>query len=168
MTALYISGILLIGFVIYLFVRDYIFDNSDTFTDTFVNSKSIPSPAPIEIRQAPTYPSQVVSSSGPNAPNVAPPTNETVMHLSPEAKDPYYESNESSNIPENLRHPERSFRPPPTSNNTSIAVHSGVASNVTQQSSSQGFQQEFIQGGGEFMPGIFANDTMDDKTFSAF
>jgi hypothetical protein len=29
-------------------------------------------------------------------------------------------------------------------------------------------QPEFIQGGGEFMPGIFANDTYNDNSFSAF
>lgn len=160
----YIAGIIIIGFVAYLFIRDYIFD-SDQFTDTFVNS--IPAPAPLEIRQAPIYPPRVVSPSGPSPPNALP-SNEVVMHAAPEAKDPYYESNESSDIPENLRHPERSFRPPPNNNNTSVATHSGVASAVTNPSSGQGFQQEFIQGGGEFMPGIFANDTMDDKTFSSF
>ena len=170
MTILYIAGILILGFIAYLFVKDYIFDNSDAFngSDTFLNpAKYIPAPAPIEFRQAPSYPPQVVSPSGPNPPNVAP-ENEGIIHSNPEAKDPYYETNESSEIPENLRHPERSFRPPPNNNNTSVAVHSGVASNVTNHSSGQGFQQEFIQSGGEFMPGIFANDTMDDKSFSSF
>ena len=78
--------------------------------------------------------------------------------------DPY------NNIPENLRYPERSFRPPPNNDNTSIAVHSGVASNQLQVSSdnSQGYQTEMIQGGGEFMPGIFANDTFNDNQFSSF
>ena len=161
-STVYIAGIIMVGFVIYLFVRDYIFD-SDQFADTFVN----PAPAPLEIRQAPLYPPRVVAPSGPNPPNAAP-TSEAVVHAAPEAKDPYYEANESSDIPENLRHPERSFRPPPSNHNTSVATHSGVASNVTAPSSGQGFQQELIQGGGEFMPGIFAIDTMDDKTFSAF
>jgi hypothetical protein len=165
-STLYIAGIIIIGFVAYLFIRDYIFD-SDHFADTFVNSIPIPASAPLEIHQAPIYPPRVVSPSGPNAPNALP-GSEVVVHPAPEAKDPYYESNESSDIPENLRHPERSFRPPPNNNNTSVAIHSGVASAVTNPSSGQGFQQEFIQGGGEFMPGIFANDTMDDKTFSAF
>lgn len=165
-SSLYIAGIIIIGFVAYLFIRDYIFDTDHFAADTFVNS--IPAPGPIEIRQAPLYPPRVVSPSGPSPPNALAPGNEAVIHSAPEAKDPYYEANESSDIPENLRHPERSFRPPPSNNNTTIAAHSGVASNVTSPSSGQSFQQEFIQSGGEFMPGIFANDTMDDKTFSSF
>jgi hypothetical protein len=63
-----------------------------------------------------------------------------------------------------------SFRPPPLNNNTSIAVEAGIASNNIQVTSdnSQQFQPDFIQGGGEFMPGIFANDILDDKSYSAF
>jgi hypothetical protein len=85
-------------------------------------------------------------------------------------KDPYYEQQESSDIPENLRYPERSFRPPPLNNNTSIAVEAGIASNSIQVTSdnSQKMNPDFIQGGGEFMPGIFANDTFSDKSYSAF
>jgi hypothetical protein len=53
---------------------------------------------------------------------------------------------------------------------TSLAVQSGVASHTTQVSNdnSQSFQTEIIQGGGEFMPGIFANDTYNDTSFSSF
>jgi len=32
----------------------------------------------------------------------------------------------------------------------------------------QQFQEEMIQGGGEFMPGIFANDTYNDNSYSTF
>jgi hypothetical protein len=93
-----------------------------------------------------------------------------VVYAEPQATDPYHEHQESSDIPENLRHPERSFRPTPLNDNTSLAVQSGTASHRTQVSSdnSQQFQTEIISGGGEFMPGIFANDTFNDTSFSSF
>ena len=123
-----------------------------------------PAPASIEIRQAPLYPERNIQS-GPNPPSQQA-NEETVIYGEPNAKDPYYESQESSDIPENLRHPERSFRPPPLNNNTSIAVESGVANTVSNTNT--GVSPEFIQGGGEFMPGIFANDTLSDKSYSSF
>jgi hypothetical protein len=51
-----------------------------------------------------------------------------------------------------------------------MAVQAGIASDHHQVSSdnAQMFQQEMIQGGGEFMPGIFANDTFNDTSFSSF
>jgi hypothetical protein len=108
--------------------------------------------------------------SGPNPPSQQAPQGEIVVYGEPTASDPYYEAQESSDIPENLRYPERSFRPPPLNNNTSIAVEAGIASNNIQVTSdnSQKMQPDFIQGGGEFMPGIFANDTLSDKSYSAF
>jgi hypothetical protein len=166
---LVLFGVLLTCFSLYMLIRDKLFDNSDMVmvqTEKF----EVPAPTSIEIRQAPLYPERVISPSGPNSPNQAGPENEMVHYSPPAASDPYSEPNESSDIPENLRYPERSFRPPPTNNNTSIAVHSGVASNQLQVSSdnSQGYQTEMIQGGGEFMPGIFANDTFNDNSFSSF
>lgn len=130
----------------------------------------VPAPASIEIRKAPIYPTRVVMSSGPNPPSQEAPQGEMVVYGEPAPKDPYYESQESSDIPENLRYPERSFRAPPLNNNTSIAVEAGIASNNLQVTSdnSQKLQPEFIQGGGEFMPGIYANDTFSDTNYSAF
>ena len=119
----------------------------------------VPAPASIEIRTAPMYPHKI-SPSGPNSPNQDS-NGETVIYGEPAPKDPYNESQESSDIPENLRHPERSFRPPPLNNNTSIAVDAGIASDSDSRT-------ELIQSGGEFMPGIFANDTLSDKSYSSF
>jgi hypothetical protein len=135
-----------------------------------MESFEVPAPASIEIRQAPVYATRDVASSGPNAPSASAPSDEAVVYGEPQATDPYHEQQESSDIPENLRHPERSFRPPPANDMTSLAVQSGVASHTTQVSNdnSQGFQTEIIQGGGEFMPGIFANDTYNDTSFSSF
>lgn len=161
--------VVLVGFGLYMIVRDKLFDNSEMIMEKSEQFE-VPAPASIEIRQAPLYPERVVSPSGPNPPNQAAPENEMVYYSPPAASDPYAESNESSDIPENLRYPERSFRPPPNNNNTTIATQSGIASNKLQVSSdnSQGFQPEMIQGGGEFMPGIFANDTFNDNQFSSF
>jgi hypothetical protein len=153
----------------YFFMKDKIFEqptglqkNAETF--------EVPAPASIEIRQAPLYPPRVVMPSGPNPPSQEAPSNEIVVYGEPKPTDPYYESQESSDIPENLRYPERSFRPPPLNNNTSIAVEAGIASNNIQVTSdnSQKFNPDFIQAGGEFMPGIYANDTFSDKSYSAF
>lgn len=168
----FIFGILLVGFVVYIFVKDNIF-NQVTHDDTYSKSSEgfeVPAPASIEVRQAPIYPERIVMPSGPNPPSQEAPKGEIVVYGDPAPKDPYYESQESSDIPENLRYPERSFRPPPLNDNTSIAVEAGIASNNIQNTSdnSQKFQPDFIQGGGEFMPGIFANDTYSDTNYSAF
>ena len=162
--------LLLIGFGIYFLIRDKIFDvPSSTQHVTFAKEPfEIPAPASVEIRQAPIYPERTITPSGPNPPNQAAPTNEKVVYDDPTPKDPYYEQQDSSDIPENLRYPERSFRPAPMNNNTTIAVQSGIASQNLQvnNDNSQKYQQELIQGGGEFMPGIFANDTFNDTNYS--
>jgi hypothetical protein len=167
---IYILGILLVGFVAYFLVRDKIFDPPVTPYVKAAENFEVPAPASIELRKAPIYPERVIMPSGPNPPSQQAPRGEMVVYGEPAASDPYYEAQESSDIPENLRYPERSFRPPPMNNNTSIAVEAGIASNNIQVTSdnSQKFQPDFIQGGGEFMPGIFANDTFDDKNFSAY
>jgi hypothetical protein len=169
---IYIFGILLLGFTIYFLIKDKIFEppfREDNYTKKSEGFE-IPAPASIEIRKAPLYPERTIMSSGPNPPNQQAPNNEIVVYGEPAAKDPYYETQESSDIPENLRYPERSFRPPPLNNNTSLAVESGIASHNMQISpdNSQKFNPDFVAGGGEFMPGIFANDTFSDKSYSAF
>lgn len=162
--------ILIVGFVVYGLIRDKLFYVDELSIGQPAESFSVPAPATIEVRRPPVYAEQQVAPSGPHAPSVAPPTNEVIQYGEPVAKDPYHSSQESSDIPENLRHPERSFRPTPTNEMHSIATQSGIASGNTQVSSdnSQHFEQEMIQGGGEFMPGIFANDTLTDTSFSAF
>ena len=164
--------ILVIGYVAYFFLKDTIFEDASATVGVTASTESFETPAPteIEIRQAPIYPPRTIAPSGPNPPNQTAPNGETVVYGEPTPEDPYYEPQESSDVPERLRYPERSFRPPPLNDNTSIAVGAGIASNTLQTTSdnSQKFQPEFIQGGGEFMPGIFANDTLSDKSYSAF
>ena len=192
----YLFGILVIGFVVYyVALREKLFDIPDTFLPSDIAAP--PAPSTIEVRQAPLYPPRNVGPSGPNAPSQAPPTEvhhaemggvkdeqrggDATLPLDPRQRggytgdatlplDPYREHQESSDIPENLRHPERSFRAPPVNDQTSLAVSSGIASHTNHVSSdhSQQFQTETISGGGEFMPGIFANDVFHDASFSAF
>lgn len=165
--AIYLVVIMVVGFVAYWFLRDRLFGEEVITADAFQGLS--PAPASIEIRQAPLYPERTVSPSGPNSPNQAP-QEEVIHYAPPQATDPYSHPQESSEHPENLRHPERSFRPPPLNDNTSIAQSSGIASTTQQVTASgaQGFSTEIIQGGGEFMEGIFANDTFDDRSFSPF
>jgi hypothetical protein len=159
---MYIFGILLLGFVIYWVLRDRLFPADEGFEH--------PAYAGLEVRQAPIYPPRTVTPSGPNPPNQAAPEDEVVIHGEPSPKDPYHESQESSAIPENLRHPERSFRPPPMNDNVNIASEAGIASQELQivPQNIQKYSTEFTQGGGEFMEGVFANDTYSDTNYSAF
>jgi hypothetical protein len=77
---------------------------------------------------------------------------------------------ESAQIPERLRHPERSFSPGFINDETSVAVASGVASysaGVTRKAE-QTFGPEFVQNGGQFMTGITANDDSLAVSYSGF
>lgn len=168
----YLFGILLAGFAIYSYFRDRLFDTFEM--EPFQNNlsvstySSVPAPAPIQIRQAPIYPEHASSASGPSSPSHAPAHEEVIVYGAPEASDPYQEQQESSAIPENLRHPERAYRPAPSQNHTSIAVQSGIASHNADPSSGSAMDPEMIHNGGEFMSGVYANDTFDDTTFSSF
>jgi hypothetical protein len=85
----------------------------------------------------------------------------------PQDSDPYDDTRGDSDIKDNLRHPERLFGPTSAPDDTDTAVSSGVASSVTNSGFTT-FSPEFAQNGGEFIPGgIFANDTFEDKNFSA-
>lgn len=161
----------MVGFAVYYLIKDKIFE-SDSESDQlspFMPGTTLAA-GPVEIRQAPLYPPRTVSASGPSSPSQAPDNEEVVVYSEPHATDPSQHSEESSEHPERLRHPERSYRAPPVNDNTSIAVKSGVASHQLQTSSdnAQMYDTEMIQGGSEFMPGIFANDTFNDTSFSSF
>lgn len=157
--------LLIVGFVVYSLMRDYLFDSFEMEPfQTMGHGGEVPGPAPILIRQAPVYPERETAPSGPSPPSHAPP-HEEIVYGPPQANDPYQEGQESSAIPETLRHPERAYRPAPAQQHTSIAVQSGIASSV---SSGPSMSTEMIQNGGEFMSGVFANDSFDDTAFSSF
>lgn len=77
---------------------------------------------------------------------------------------------ESAQIPERLRHPERSFSPGFINDETGTAVASGVASysaGVTRKAE-QTFGPEFVQNGAQFMSGVTANDDSLAVSYSGF
>ncbi len=104
---------------------------------------------------------RVVSPGGPNAPNQKPVSSDTVIVPPEEPYDPMATSEESADIPERLRHPERMFSPGLENTDTETAVAAGTASAAAQATSMsyQTFGPEFAQNGGSFMNGIMANDS---------
>ena len=125
-------------------------------------------PAP-EIEYKPRiYPARNLAPSGPSPPNQAS-NQEEVRVASPEvANDLYEPREESASHPERLRHPERMFQPAPSNETHDIASASGVASANHASAALNSFTPEFAQNGGEFMQGIFANDTSEPGGFSPF
>jgi hypothetical protein len=107
---------------------------------------------------------------GPSTPSQAPPVKEVIYQPEEGPRDPSAENYESSEVPERLRHPERSFRPAPGNTETDMAMAAGLAGkpDPSQLQQSQMFNLEMAENGGEIMPGIFANDTMAPTNFSGF
>lgn len=182
----YLFTLLIVGFVAYLFFRDTIFPDTDASQDSYVSTIQ-PGPAGIEIRQPALYPDRGGAvASGPHPPTAQAPRGEEVVYAPPMANDPYSESQESSDHPEHLRHPERAYRPPPMNDHTALAVQSGVAGTQHQRSPlsdhTQSYSTEMVQNGGgngeyhsmqsdgqmEMMPGVFPNDAFSDQNYTAF
>jgi hypothetical protein len=136
-----------------------------------VSNASMPDEAP-PVQQYPTVePSRVISPGGPSTPNAKVPSPpEEIDPPEVNAKDPYDNSNGSSNIQDNLRHPERAFAPGVKPTITSIAVDSGVASQYEQTTSQaiQQFSPETAQNGGMFLQGVSANDTLQESEYATF
>jgi len=116
------------------------------------------------------YPARNMVPAGPSSPNQMAPPDESRLTMPEVASDPYAPNEESASMPERLRHPERMFRPAPSNNTAEIGQASGIASMVVKQaeSSLQSFAPEMAQNGGEFMNGIFANDSSEVGSFSEF
>jgi hypothetical protein len=170
-SSLFLVALLLIGFLVYFFFRDYLFDPPESFqAASGLPSAPVPAPATITVRQAPVYPERSITPSGPSPPSQGAPEGEEVVYGPPQASDPYQETQESSDIPEQLRHPERAYRPAPSQEHTSIAVQAGLASHTMDNTSDAAVSRspDMIQNGGEFMSGVFANDTFSDTNFSMF
>ncbi len=116
-------------------------------------------------------PERQVASSGPASPAQAPPRSLPAT-ISPEEQpyDPQDKSYESAQIPERLRHPERSFGPAVVADETNHAVASGIASHATQITSKayQMFGPEMAQNGGSFLDnGVMANDVDVQSSYSS-
>jgi hypothetical protein len=160
--------LVVVGFVVYSLFRDRLFDSfeMEPFLSNEKAMEGVPAPAPLLVRQAPVYPEREVTPSGPSPPAQASSTEEMTVYGPPQASDPYDTPQESSALPETLRHPERAYRPAPSANHTSLARDSGLAS---EMSSGPGVRStEMIQNGGQFMEGVYANDSFEDAHFSSF
>jgi hypothetical protein len=163
-----VIGILLLTFVVYMAVRPLVF-GTDGFAGYEPNTQ--PAPSPLEVRQGPAYEKpRRIAASGPNPPAQAPEEGEAVIYGEPAATDPYAGAQQAADAPEELRHPDRAFRPAPQNDLTGLASAAGIAGESAQNSPQayQKFGTDFIQNSGEFMTGIYANDTMSDTNFSSF
>ena len=128
---------------------------------------NVPDNVPMPIVEAPRN----VLGGGPSAPSQAAPINTVrVAQAQPDAQDPYAEGNEDANAREKLRHPERMFRPAPPMDVVDTITDSGIGGQANQATSNamQTFMPEFAQNDGQFMDGIFANDTTEPTNFSMF
>ncbi len=151
-------GILVVIFVVYLAVVYWKNKTSVVFADEkegFV----VQTPA-----------SAMIAAGGPSTPSEAPPVREIVYQPEEGPRDPMDEGYESSEMPERLRHPERSFRPAPGNTEADMAMSAGIAGrpDPSQITQAQMYNAEMAENGGEIMPGIFANDTMTPTNFSGF
>ena len=159
----FIIGAIIIGFVLYLLVRDKIYG-------TTVENFEYPARAPLEVAPTPYSPPKTVMPSGPSPPSQAAPKGEVVMHAGPAPRDPLAEEEEESNAAPKMTYPERSFRPAPANDQVGLAYESGVAGPSDQPTAAniRTFGLDTVQNSGEFFNGIYANDILDDKSFSAF
>lgn len=113
---------------------------------------------------------RTIIPGGPSTPSQAAPLNTARITAATGALDPYAEQQEDANAPEKLRHPERMFRPAPNMDEVNMVAESGIGGRATQVAAdaAETFAPEFAQNGGEFMGGVFANDTDLPSNFSDF
>ncbi len=114
---------------------------------------------------------RAVASSGPASPAQAPPRS-LPLQIAPEEQpfDPQEKGYESAQIPERLRHPERSFGPAVIADGTDHAAASGIASHATQITTQayQMFGPEMAMNGGAFLDnGVMANDVDVQSSYSS-
>ena len=111
--------------------------------------------------------SRVVASSGPSAPSQRPPP--IPMRVSPDEQpyDPLAHSEDSAEIPERLRYPERSFGPSVQADPGLQAEATAMASQEETQKSSQSFGPSFAQNDGLFLEGVVAHDSTLETSYSS-
>jgi len=162
---LFMGAALLLGFLIYMAVKDKIFG-----PEPFVGRSEQPGKAALEILPTSYSPPKTVMASGPNAPAQEAPRNEEVIHASPGPRDPLANDEEDSDAAPKMTYPERHYRPGVANDQDGLAYEAGIAGPTAQTSAtnSQKFGLDMIQNGGELYNGIFANDTTENHNFSAF
>lgn len=162
LVAVVLAGVVFLAYQLYLNMNR----QKLVIEETFI------APAPIVTQPIPE-PNRTIMPGGPNSPSqMPPPTHDINERLpGPTDSDPLDDSYGSSNMKDDMRYPERLFGPAPEPKQSSIAVESGIASNLNSgvNSALQTFNPDFAQNGTEFIPGgIFANDVFDNPNYSAF
>jgi hypothetical protein len=132
----------------------------------FLVQTPAPTMMPQRVRFAPM--NNETTPSGPNPPNQAANPDEVVYYPQEEPMDHQYNEQESSELPERLRYPERSFRPAPSNTDTELAMQAGIAGqpDPSQLQQIRMFNSEMAINGGEVMAGIYANDTSMATNYS--
>jgi hypothetical protein len=159
--------VVLILYVGYQLILKHTTFGKDTYVDYSAPAAAlVPDNVPMPVVEGP----RVIVSGGPSTPSQAAPLDEEYKQPPPMAKDPYDESNEGANAPERLRHPERMFRPAPAMDAVDAIEDAGIGGPANQATANamEVFAPEFAQNGGQFMDGIFANDTSEPTNFSMF
>lgn len=110
-----------------------------------------------------------VASGGPSPPNMAPPsTMPSNLSPPPEASDPYVETSQEADAPENLRFPERSFGPGLVPQQTAAHQLSGMSGNASESSQAvHQFNPELVTNGGAFFGSVTAVED-ENPNYSAF
>jgi hypothetical protein len=134
--------------------------NSQGYETVLVKSPSVEAPR-----------NRIVESAGPGAPNQRPsPLSPPELLPAEVARDPQDKNYETAEMPERLRHPERSFGPGLVNEETEQAVASGVASYASAATSNsfQTFGPEYVQNGAQFLDnGVMANDLTLETEYSS-
>lgn len=156
---------LLLALAAYYVVKSFSVDESFMNWDTVVET---PGSAP-PMREPPPRGDLNMASGGPNSPNAAAPRLMPPIAAPPAtASDPYAETAEAADAPEQLTHPERNFSPGVIPEQTAIAQSAGLAGAVAN--SSQAFQQfspEYVQNGGSFFGTVNAFED-ENPNYTAF
>ena len=152
--------------VVILIICIYIYFNrlkSETF--------EVPAPAAVMKTPLPIQVPREVSPSGPNPPNARIPDSiarlNSVFSVTP--NDPMDEQYGSQDIQDNLRYPERSFRPGIINSGNKIIINSEVANTrmLDTNQTIQPFKVELVQNGA-LLDGIGADDTRTNYNYATF
>lgn len=165
---IYAVFLIIVSLIIYfLFVRDKVFDNLQQSQN--IQEQFDPATIPPLREKIIEGPPRTITPSGPNPPaQSGQDTNEPIIHNDPVPVDQHIEIHETPYISEQIRHPERSYRPAPQNTQTHVAKEAGIAGE-SDQASPQNYQQysyDTIQNSGEFMSGVYANDISNDTAYS--
>ena len=131
----------------------------------------IPAPAAVMTVPLPIQVPREVSPSGPNPPNARIPDSvarlNSVFSVTP--NDPMDEQYGSQDIQDNLRYPERSFRPGMINSGNKIITNSEVASTRMLDTAQpiQPFKPELVENGG-LLDGIGADDSHTNYNYASF